>query len=51
MTDDTDRPFSRFYAELLRQAGEDVPEADRPRREPLGIPKVANPRPGSDAER
>lgn len=47
MTDDTDRPFSRFYAELLRQAGEDVPESER---EPLGIPKVANPRPGSEAE-
>ena len=51
MTDDTDRPFSRLYAQLLEAAGEEVPESDRTDREPLGVPKVANPRPGSDAER
>jgi len=51
MTDDTDRPFSRLYAQLLEAAGEEVPESDRGRREPLGVPKVANPRPGSDADR
>jgi len=51
MTDDTDRPFSRLYAQLLEAAGEEVPESDRTDREPLGIPKVANPRPGSDADR
>lgn len=47
MTDDTDRPFSRFYAQLLREAGEDVPDREP---EALGIPKVANPRPGSEAD-
>lgn len=51
MTDDTDRPFSRFYAQLLRQAGEEVPDGERGDRDPLGIPKVANPRPGSEADR
>lgn len=49
MTDDTDRPFSRFYAQLLREAGEEVPDRDPDEREPLGMPKVANPRPGSEA--
>lgn len=43
MGDHSDRPFSRFYAQLKRTAGEDVPEA-REESEPLGMPKVANPK-------
>jgi hypothetical protein len=50
MTDDTDRPFSRFYAQLLREAGEEVDEADRGPLDSIGVPKLANPRPGSDAD-
>jgi hypothetical protein len=50
MTDDTDRPFSRFYAQLLREAGEEVPDADRRQSDLLGTPKLANPRPGSEAD-
>jgi hypothetical protein len=42
MTDDPDRPFSRFYADLLRQAGEEVDETDR--RLDVPLPKLANPR-------
>lgn len=49
MSEITERPFSRFYADLLREAGEDEP-ADGDEREPLGVPNVANPRSGSDAE-
>ena len=41
MTEDSDRPFSRFYADLLRQAGEEVDETDRRIDAPL--PKLANP--------
>jgi hypothetical protein len=42
MTEDSDRPFSRFYADLLRQAGEEVEETDR--RLDVPLPKLANPR-------
>lgn len=50
MTDDTDRPFSRFYAQLLREAGEESGDPERGPLDNVGIPKLANPRPGSDAE-
>jgi len=50
MTQDTDRPFSRFYAELLREAGEEVPEIEERRTDRLGAPKLANPRPGSESD-
>lgn len=50
MTDDTDRPFSRFYAQLLREAGEEVDDPDRGPLDRIGVPKLANPRRGSDAE-
>ncbi len=51
MSDDTTRPFSRFYAQLLREAGEEVPDADRREAELLGVPKLANPRRGTDADK
>ncbi|MHB9287886.1 hypothetical protein ACKVMT_12705 [Halobacteriales archaeon Cl-PHB] len=47
MSEISDRPFSRFYAQLVREAGEDDP-ADGEERDRLGVPKVANPR--RDAE-
>lgn len=50
MTQDTDRPFSRFYAELLREAGEEVPTVEERRIDGLGLPKLANPRPGSESD-
>lgn len=50
MTQDTDRPFSRFYAELLRETGEEVPDAKERNSDRLGIPKLANPRPGSESD-
>lgn len=50
MTDDTNRPFSRFYAQLLREAGEEVEDTDRGPMDRLGVPKLANPRAGTDAE-
>ncbi|MEF8774503.1 MAG: hypothetical protein V5A37_07280 [Halobacteriales archaeon] len=46
MTEDYPQPFSRFYADLLRQAGEEVGETDR--RLDVPLPKLANPRRGSD---
>ncbi len=49
MSDITDRPFSRFYAQLVRESGEDV-QVDVEERDPLGVPNVANPRSDSDAE-
>jgi len=49
MSESMDRPFSRFYAELRRQNGEE-PEDDDDERERLGAPKLANPRRPSDDE-
>lgn len=50
MTDNTDRPFSRFYAQLLREAGEEVDDTDRGPLDRIGVPNVANPKYSSDAE-
>jgi hypothetical protein len=50
MTDNTDRPFSRFYAQLLREAGEEVDDPDRGPLDRIGTPKLANPKAGSDTE-
>ncbi|MFB6311967.1 MAG: hypothetical protein ABEH64_12405 [Salinirussus sp.] len=50
MSKDTNRPFSRFYAQLLREAGEDVEDADD-RLDFPGVPELANPRRGSEADR
>lgn len=51
MSQDTERPFSRFYAQLLREAGEDVEEVTDGRLDFPGVPELANPRPGSEADR
>ena len=49
MSESMDRPFSRFYAELRRQNGDD-PEDEDDERERLGAPKLANPRRPSEDE-
>lgn len=48
MSESMDRPFSRFYAELRRAAGEDPEDEDEEDTEWLGSPKLANPRRSSD---
>lgn len=50
MSQDTERPFSRFYAQLLREAGEDVEDVEGGRLEFPGVPELANPRRGSEAD-
>jgi len=50
MSDAMDRPFSRFYAELRRAAGEEVEDANDEDDGWLGSPKLANPRRSSDGE-
>jgi hypothetical protein len=49
MSDHMDRPFSRLYAQLVAD-GEDDPDDGDGSRDPLGTPKLANPRRGSDAD-
>ncbi|MEF8854462.1 MAG: hypothetical protein V5A24_03060 [Haloarculaceae archaeon] len=51
MSESMDRPFSRLYAELRRQAGDEPESEDADEdadSEWLGTPKLANPRRSSD---
>ena len=51
MSDHMDRPFSRLYAQLREEAGEDGDADDEDRSAGwIGQPKLANPRRRSDAE-